>query len=261
MQIFITRGEDSSGPFTLEQVQDCLTQGTLLPEDLAYHEGLEGWIPLSELMNSITSPESTVSGPLTKKAVLVGIAQRVFACLIIVGFFLPWCSDQSLRIAETKQRLESEIQSVKNFIVGDEREKSEAAMENDKVIFLQEFLSAKKAMSGASGLDLATKEYPDRGNDYGNDGNLSAIPTLFLVPLLALVGAVAHKRMVYIGCTVVTFINLLVVEYILGHTVLQHPNPVLWGIYLILVIVFITGIVMPKEGRSGEIVESTHQSE
>ena len=261
MQIFIARGEDSSGPFTLEQVQDCLAQGTLLPEDLAYHEGLEGWIPLSELMDSIASPEPTVSGPLTKKAVLMGIAQRVFACLIIVGFFLPWTSDRSLRIAETEQRLESEIQTIKTFVVGDKREKSEAAMEDDKVIFWREFLSAKKAMSGASGLDLATKEYPARGNDYGNDGNLSANPTLFLVPILALVGAVAHKRKVYIGYPVLTFINLLVVQYILGHTALRHPNSVLWGIYLILVIVFITGIFMPKEGRSGEIVESAHQSE
>jgi len=59
MQIFITRGEDSSGPFTLEQVQDYLTQGTLLPDDLAYHEELEDWIPLCELMDSISSSEST----------------------------------------------------------------------------------------------------------------------------------------------------------------------------------------------------------
>ena len=59
MQIFITRGEDSSGPFTLEQIQDYLTQGTLLPDDLAYHEELEDWIPLCELMDSISSSEST----------------------------------------------------------------------------------------------------------------------------------------------------------------------------------------------------------
>ncbi len=50
MQIFITRGEDSSGPYTLEQVQDYLSQGVLFPDDLAYHEGLEGWIPLEQLI-------------------------------------------------------------------------------------------------------------------------------------------------------------------------------------------------------------------
>ena len=50
VQIFITRGEDSSGPYTLEQVQDYLSQGVLLADDFAYHEGLEGWIPLEQLI-------------------------------------------------------------------------------------------------------------------------------------------------------------------------------------------------------------------
>ncbi|MDP6903823.1 MAG: GYF domain-containing protein [Verrucomicrobiota bacterium] len=51
MQIFITRGEDSSGPYTLEQVQDYLSQGVLLPDDFAYHEGLEDWMPLEQLIS------------------------------------------------------------------------------------------------------------------------------------------------------------------------------------------------------------------
>ena len=51
MQIFITRGEDSSGPYTLEQVRDYLSQGVLLPDDFAYHEGLEGWIRLEQLIS------------------------------------------------------------------------------------------------------------------------------------------------------------------------------------------------------------------
>ena len=55
VQIFITRGEDSSGPYTVEQVQDYLAQGVLLPGDLAWHEGLDGWIPLSQLMASIAA--------------------------------------------------------------------------------------------------------------------------------------------------------------------------------------------------------------
>ena len=242
MQIFIARGEDSSGPFTLEQVQDCLAQGTLLPEDLAYHEGLEGWIPLSELMDSIASPEPTVSGPLTKKAVLMGIAQRVFACLIIVGFFLPWCSDQSLRIAWLVDGKESKRNHPYSSTEQALKFRTHEQKESD---------AARKALSGASGLDLATKQYPDTDGE-----ELMANPTLFLVPLLALVGAVVHKRNVYIGYPPLALISLFVPKYILGHTAFQDAHPVLWGIYLILVIVFITGIFMPKEGRSGEIVES-----
>ena len=112
MQIFITRGEDSSGPYTLEQVQDYLAQGVLLPGDLAWHEGLEGWIPLSQLMDSIAAPvdpapdqpvaltpEPVQSGPTTesapvkaggKKKLLIGIGVgvAVLAIAAAVWFFV-----------------------------------------------------------------------------------------------------------------------------------------------------------------------------
>ena len=112
MQIFITRGEDSSGPYTPEQVQDYLAQGVLLPGDLAWHEGLEGWIPLSQLMDSIAAPvdpappqpvsitpEPVQSGPTIesapvkvgdKKKLLIGVAAgvAVLAIAAAVWFFV-----------------------------------------------------------------------------------------------------------------------------------------------------------------------------
>ncbi len=57
VQIFITRGEDSSGPYTLEQVQDYMNQGMLLPGDLAWYEGLDNWIPLEQLIAEVSPPE------------------------------------------------------------------------------------------------------------------------------------------------------------------------------------------------------------
>ena len=57
MQIHITRGEDSSGPYTLEQVQDYLAEGILLPDDLAWHEGLDDWVPLGELVAAPAAPQ------------------------------------------------------------------------------------------------------------------------------------------------------------------------------------------------------------
>ena len=53
MQIYITRGSDSSGPYSLEDVQTYLEQGMLLPDDLAYHEGLPGWTPLEEVLAAV----------------------------------------------------------------------------------------------------------------------------------------------------------------------------------------------------------------
>jgi len=57
VQIFITRGEDSSGPYTLEQVQDYMNQGMLLPSDLAWYEGLDNWIPLEQLIAEVSPLE------------------------------------------------------------------------------------------------------------------------------------------------------------------------------------------------------------
>ncbi|MDP7011183.1 MAG: PQQ-binding-like beta-propeller repeat protein, partial [Verrucomicrobiota bacterium] len=56
MQIHITRGEDSSGPFTLEQVKDYLAEGILLSDDLAWHEGLDNWVSLGELVAPPAAP-------------------------------------------------------------------------------------------------------------------------------------------------------------------------------------------------------------
>ena len=58
MQIHISRGEDQSGPFTLEEVREQLSQGKLQPDDLACQEGGSEWIPLSELMASVESAPS-----------------------------------------------------------------------------------------------------------------------------------------------------------------------------------------------------------
>lgn len=52
MQIHITRGEDSSGPYSLEEVQKYLAEGILLPDDMAWHEGLEEWVSLSQVVTS-----------------------------------------------------------------------------------------------------------------------------------------------------------------------------------------------------------------
>ncbi|MBO66584.1 MAG: hypothetical protein CL509_09990, partial [Actinobacteria bacterium] len=54
MQIFICRGDERSGPFSKQQVENFMAQGVLLPDDLAWHEGLEGWIPLEELTAQAT---------------------------------------------------------------------------------------------------------------------------------------------------------------------------------------------------------------
>ena len=43
MPIYISRGEEISGPYSLEKVQEYLAEGLLLPTDLAWLEGMENW--------------------------------------------------------------------------------------------------------------------------------------------------------------------------------------------------------------------------
>ena len=49
MQIFISRDGEQAGPYSVEDINACLKDGTLLPSDLACQEGMEEWVPLSEM--------------------------------------------------------------------------------------------------------------------------------------------------------------------------------------------------------------------
>jgi len=58
MQIFIFRDGEQYGPYSPEQVREHLAQGTILPNDWAFQEGMENMVPLSQLMDSIDATES-----------------------------------------------------------------------------------------------------------------------------------------------------------------------------------------------------------
>lgn len=49
VQIHISRNNQQMGPYTYEEVQSHLAQGSLLPTDYAWHEGLKNWTQLSEI--------------------------------------------------------------------------------------------------------------------------------------------------------------------------------------------------------------------
>ena len=107
MPIHISRGDESSGPYSLEEVQAYLDQGLLLPADLAWQEGLDEWIPLSELvrqlpvMESVPPPLAPLIGwevyvkqvpaepvptkPRSRKGLLIGVGAAVAAMAIVAG--------------------------------------------------------------------------------------------------------------------------------------------------------------------------------
>ena len=134
MPIFISREEESSGPYTFDEVRELLAEGSLLSADLAWHEGLEQWIPLSELVGQSTMPESVplpsvpivvdpvptkqvtvVTGvkPRYRKELLIGIcvgvSMLVIAGAVWFGFFRPdGSSQEGLRITHVGEPKDKE---------------------------------------------------------------------------------------------------------------------------------------------------------
>ena len=60
MQIHIMRNGEQFGPYSEEEVREHLAQGLLLPADLAWHEGIDNWAPLSDL---IVAPKQKTPPP------------------------------------------------------------------------------------------------------------------------------------------------------------------------------------------------------
>ena len=56
MQIYVGREGDQRGPYSLEQIQQYLAQGGLQLTDSAWYEGLDSWIPLSEVPGVVVAP-------------------------------------------------------------------------------------------------------------------------------------------------------------------------------------------------------------
>ena len=52
MQVYINRAGQQFGPYSMEQVTQGLAEGSLVATDLAWHEGADEWVPLSQLKAS-----------------------------------------------------------------------------------------------------------------------------------------------------------------------------------------------------------------
>jgi len=59
LQIHITRKGEQHGPYPEANAREMLAAGQLLPTDLAWHAGADGWKPLSEVLGAATQPPAT----------------------------------------------------------------------------------------------------------------------------------------------------------------------------------------------------------
>jgi hypothetical protein len=63
MDIHITRKGEKHGPYPEATARQFLEEGKLLPTDLAWHAGADGWKPLSEVLGAAAQPPATPPSP------------------------------------------------------------------------------------------------------------------------------------------------------------------------------------------------------
>jgi len=62
MQIQIDRNGERYGPYSIEEVNSYLANGTLLPSDNAWHDGMPDWVPVGQIQGVIL-PSGETSPP------------------------------------------------------------------------------------------------------------------------------------------------------------------------------------------------------
>jgi len=81
VNIFVARGDEKSGPFTLHQARDLLEKEDLKPDDLACQEGGDEWVPLAELIN----PTPPVKSKKRKVIIAAGVVIGLFLLLSVLA--------------------------------------------------------------------------------------------------------------------------------------------------------------------------------
>lgn len=62
MQIQIDRNGERYGPYSIEEVNSYLANGTLLPSDNAWHDGMPDWVSVGQIQGVIL-PSGGASPP------------------------------------------------------------------------------------------------------------------------------------------------------------------------------------------------------
>jgi len=102
MQVHIDRNGERFGPYSLEEVNAYLANGTLLPTDLAWQDGMADWLPISQI-SGVVMPGGSVATSIppsqpvpdgNKKKILIGIGAGMALLAIVAGIWFFFNRDK-----------------------------------------------------------------------------------------------------------------------------------------------------------------------
>jgi hypothetical protein len=91
MEYFVRRGEQQFGPYTLAEMQEYARGGRILANDMAKSEGLNDWIPVSEILGNIPAPAAApvnVTAPVETVPLPPNLHWAILLLILIIGRML-----------------------------------------------------------------------------------------------------------------------------------------------------------------------------
>ncbi|MDE2713932.1 MAG: DUF1559 domain-containing protein [Verrucomicrobiota bacterium] len=90
MDIYIKRDDGQFGPFSPEQIDECLASGALIETDIAWHAALPDWVPVTEVLGTLEpAPAQAPAEPVPAKVAKSGGSKKLLiggvAAVVVLG--------------------------------------------------------------------------------------------------------------------------------------------------------------------------------
>jgi len=131
MDIYIKRDDGQFGPFSPEQIEECLASGALIETDIAWHAALPDWVGVTEVLGTLEpAPAQAPAEPVlakvaksggSKKLLIAGVAAVVVlgtAAVLLVPKFLNDGGDGDSPLPKPKVAVNSKTKQPPNDIAG-----------------------------------------------------------------------------------------------------------------------------------------------
>ena len=138
MLIHIHRDNQQFGPYTLEDLNQYLADGSLLPSDLAWYEGAQGWMHMHQVPGVVMPlPDSSSSGNTALptafsrsisgwEKMIIGASAGVLVVGIGLAFGMGWIGEGEGKPANNQSNQPDSVNGV---------ESSESQLTGDKISF------------------------------------------------------------------------------------------------------------------------------